>query len=102
MKIVFVSYGRFDSNSGGHMAGFANRMVERGHRVAVFADGDPQGDVHYEFAPLGTQPYWTVVRIRADLPIGNNEPPATPEATLVNVSFTSDEPAWMFDPELQP
>lgn len=41
MKILFVSYGRFDSNSGGHIARFADRLAARGHAVAVFAEGDP-------------------------------------------------------------
>ncbi|CAN5311763.1 hypothetical protein BH09PSE2_BH09PSE2_06470 [soil metagenome] len=50
MKIVFVTYGRFDSNSGGHVAGFANRMADRGHRVAVFSEGDPQGAA--DFGPV--------------------------------------------------
>lgn len=43
MKVLFVSYGRFDSNSGGHIARFADRLSRRGHAVAVFADGDPAG-----------------------------------------------------------
>ena len=43
VKILFVSYGRFDSNSGGHIARFADRLARRGHAVAVFADGDPAG-----------------------------------------------------------
>jgi glycosyltransferase involved in cell wall biosynthesis len=50
MKIAFVSYGRFDSNSGGHVAGFANRLAARGHAVAVFADGDPAGAA--DFGPV--------------------------------------------------
>ncbi|MBE7217443.1 MAG: glycosyltransferase [Caulobacteraceae bacterium] len=43
MKVVFVSYGRFDSNSGGHIARFAAGLAGRGHAVAVFAEGDPAG-----------------------------------------------------------
>lgn len=43
MKVAFVSYGRFDSNSGGHIARLANGLVARGHAVAVFAEGDPAG-----------------------------------------------------------
>ena len=50
MKIVFVSYGAFDSNSGGHIAGFANRLAEQGHSVAVFAHGDPRGAA--DFGPV--------------------------------------------------
>jgi glycosyltransferase involved in cell wall biosynthesis len=50
MKIVFVSYGNFDSNSGGHVAGFANRLAERGHRVAVFGQGDPRAAA--DFGPV--------------------------------------------------
>ena len=36
-KIVFVSYGEFDINSAGHIAGFANGLVRRGYGVAVCA-----------------------------------------------------------------
>ena len=43
MKVVFVSYGRFDSNSGGHIARFAAGLAARGHAIAVFAEGDPAG-----------------------------------------------------------
>ena len=50
MKIVFVTYGRFDSNSGAHVAGFANRLAQRGHRVAVFSEGDPAGAA--DFGPV--------------------------------------------------
>lgn len=63
-------------------------------------DNAPAGTVHYEFAPLGTLPYWTVIRISASLPVASGGPPATPEATLENVSFPSDEPNWMFDQAL--
>ena len=54
MKIVFVSYGAFDSNSGGHVAGFANRLADRGHAVAVFAHGDPRGAA--DFGPVRFHP----------------------------------------------
>ena len=39
-KIVFVSYGPFDCNSGGHIFGFANALVAKGYSVAVCATGD--------------------------------------------------------------
>ena len=35
--VVFVSYGTFDSNSAGHIAGFANELSKRGYAVAVCA-----------------------------------------------------------------
>jgi hypothetical protein len=64
-------------------------------------ENDPWGSVRYEFAPLGAPPYWTVVRIAADLPL-NAGPAATPAATLENISFPKDEPAAMFDAALPP
>jgi glycosyltransferase involved in cell wall biosynthesis len=39
MKVLFVSYGPFDCNSGGHIARFAQRLHARGHAVAVAAEG---------------------------------------------------------------
>jgi hypothetical protein len=62
----------------------------------------PQGTVHYQFAPAGWQRYWTVARIEAELPVGGNAPVARPQATLENVALPAAEPAWMFDPSLQP
>lgn len=65
------------------------------------ASGDaPSGTVHYDFAPLGTRPYWTVMRISATLPVVGGAPPATPQATLEDISFPSNEPPWMFDQAL--
>ena len=43
MKVIFVSYGAFNSNSGGHIANFANQLSDAGHTVAVFADGALEG-----------------------------------------------------------
>ncbi len=65
-------------------------------------DDTPQGTVHYEFAPVGQQRYWTVARIEAQLPVGGDAPAARPQATLENVTLPAAEPAWMFDPPLQP
>jgi glycosyltransferase involved in cell wall biosynthesis len=39
VKVIFVSYGLFESNSGGHIAGFANELAKNGHAVAVCAAG---------------------------------------------------------------
>lgn len=39
-KVVFVSYGLFDSNSAGHISGFANQLVQMGHAVAVCGSGN--------------------------------------------------------------
>jgi hypothetical protein len=64
------------------------------------SDDAPAGTVHYEFAPLGTPPYWTVVKIWATLPVTAGAAPATPQATLDNVNFPSAEPPWMFDAAL--
>ncbi len=38
-KIAFVSYGALDSNSGGHVFGFANGLTGMGHSVAVCGTG---------------------------------------------------------------
>jgi glycosyltransferase involved in cell wall biosynthesis len=38
-RIVFVCYGPFDSNSGVHMAGFANSLAAKGYSVAACAAG---------------------------------------------------------------
>lgn len=38
-KVVFVSYGLFDSNSAGHISAFANGLVRLGHSVAVCGSG---------------------------------------------------------------
>ena len=38
-KAVFVSYGVFDCNSAGHVAGFANQLARHGFRVAVCGAG---------------------------------------------------------------
>ncbi|HEY3676876.1 MAG TPA: hypothetical protein VGK84_12895 [Candidatus Tumulicola sp.] len=60
----------------------------------------PAGTVRYEFAPVGSPPYWIVVKISATLPVAAGTTPATPQATLDNVSFPSAEPPWMFDATL--
>jgi glycosyltransferase involved in cell wall biosynthesis len=36
-KVIFVSYGTFDCNSAGHIAGFAGRLCELGYAVGVCA-----------------------------------------------------------------
>lgn len=56
-KIVFVSYGMFDSNSAGHVAGFADGLAQRGYRVAVCGGGWADrayafGDPKFEFFTL--------------------------------------------------
>lgn len=43
MKVIFVNYGTFDSNSGSHVANFANHLSDAGHVVGVFADGPLEG-----------------------------------------------------------
>ena len=42
MRVIFVSYGRFGCNSGGHMARWARALRRRGHAVALVADGRPE------------------------------------------------------------
>jgi hypothetical protein len=67
------------------------------------ASGDaPLGTVRYEFAPIGQQRYWAVARIEGELPVAGSAPIARPQATLKNVTLPATEPAWMFDPGLQP
>ncbi len=61
------------------------------------SDDTPQGSVHYEFAPVGEQRYWTVARIEARLPVAGDAQVVRPQATLENVTFPVAEPAWMFD-----
>ena len=48
-KVVFVSYGTFDCNSGGHIAGFARELSSAGLQVAVCAR-EPVEKV-YAFGP---------------------------------------------------
>ena len=48
-KVVFVSYGPFDCNSGGHIAGFAKELARQGLAVAVCAR-EPLGGA-YAFGP---------------------------------------------------
>src|SRR4051812_30022541 len=48
-KVVFVSYGPFDCNSGGHIAGFASELTRLGLAVAVCAR-EPIGGA-YAFGP---------------------------------------------------
>lgn len=41
IRVIFINYGLFNSNSGGHIAHFANRVAGAGHVAAICADGDP-------------------------------------------------------------
>ena len=52
MKVLFVNYGRFDCNSGGHIARFARELHGRGHAVAVAAEGPPEGAEEWGPAPF--------------------------------------------------
>ena len=49
-KVVFVSYGPFDCNSGGHIAGFASELARLGLAVAVCAR-EPIGGAYAFGAP---------------------------------------------------
>jgi len=56
-KVVFASYGLFDSNSAGHVAGFADGLADLGYRVAVCGGGWLErayafGDPKFEFFTL--------------------------------------------------
>ena len=51
MKVLFVSYGRFDCNSGGHIARFARGLHAFGHSVAVAASGPEAGAEAFGYAP---------------------------------------------------
>jgi len=56
-KVVFVSYGSFDSNSAGHIAGFAGELARRGYAVAVcardrIASAYAHGPAPFEFFTL--------------------------------------------------
>ncbi len=48
-KVVFVSYGTFDCNSAGHIAGFAGELKRQGYAVAVCAR--PPASAAYAFGP---------------------------------------------------
>lgn len=48
-KVIFVSYGEFDINSAGHIAGFANGLVRRGYEVAVCAGRRESVDAFGEY-----------------------------------------------------
>ena len=52
MKVLFVNHGRFDCNSGGHIARFARALHARGHAVAVAADGPTQAVAEWGPAPF--------------------------------------------------
>jgi glycosyltransferase involved in cell wall biosynthesis len=39
-KVIFVSYGLFDSNSAGHISSFANGLFRRGYAVGVCGSGN--------------------------------------------------------------
>lgn len=57
-KVVFVSHGTLDSNSGGHVFGFANGLVGLGHSVAVCSRGEiltaySHGRPAFEFFAVG-------------------------------------------------
>jgi glycosyltransferase involved in cell wall biosynthesis len=57
VKVIFVSYGLFESNSGGHIAGFANELAKNGHSVAVCAAGPSDnlsvyGPTHFTAIPV--------------------------------------------------
>ena len=56
MKVLFVNYGRFDCNSGGHIARFAQGLHARGHAVAVAAEGSPEGAREFGPVPYATLP----------------------------------------------
>jgi hypothetical protein len=45
MKVAFVNYGFFGNNSSYHIEGFARGLAERGHEVAIFADGTVSQDI---------------------------------------------------------
>lgn len=43
LRIIFVNYGSFESNSGGHIGNFGSGLAKLGHTVAICAQGDAQG-----------------------------------------------------------
>lgn len=52
MRAIFVNYGNFNSNSGGHIAHFANAVAHQGAEVLVVGNGDETslsdyGDRHF-------------------------------------------------------
>ncbi|MGU3544292.1 glycosyltransferase [Methylobacterium sp. A52T] len=51
MNVIFVNYGLFNSNSGGHIAHFANELVKQGAKVLVVGQND--GSTAADFGPVG-------------------------------------------------
>lgn len=89
MKVLFVNYGRFDCNSGGHIARFARAMHARGHSVAVAADGDCAGAAEWGSTPYATLPRdHLVTRPGAVLAFDGRAP--DPDDTVV-VAWTTRE-----------
>lgn len=62
-KLVFVSYGLFDSNSAGHISGFANELVGMGYAVAVCGSGNLSSA--HSFGPARFESF-TVADLAAD------------------------------------
>ncbi len=56
MQVIFVSYGRFAANSGGHMARWARALQRRGHAVALVADGRPEDAAEWGAEGVPTVP----------------------------------------------
>ena len=62
-KVVFVSYGTFDCNSAGHIAGFAGELAGAGLQVAVCARGPV--DKAYAFGPPAFE-FFSLKQLTAD------------------------------------
>ncbi len=83
MKVLFVSYGSFDCNSGGHIARFAQRLHARGHAVAVAADGPPEAAAEWgpvEHALLDR----SLLLTRPEAALGFDGRPVAPNDTVVH------------------
>ena len=65
-KVVFVGYGPFDCNSGGHIAGFARELAAMGYAVGVAGRGDV--GAAYAFGPPAFEMF-TLDDLRLD-PVG--------------------------------
>lgn len=57
MNLIFLNYGLLNSNSGGHVAHFANALAGQGHKVCVIGAGPPEsvrdfGEPQFDVVPM--------------------------------------------------
>ena len=55
--VIFINYGLFNSNSGGHIAGFANELVKLGIKITLIGNGDPESLSDFGISEINTFTY---------------------------------------------